>query len=142
MLRATYNLKYLDYWGAVLLICLLLQINLTLVFHFKVLSFLGSNHNLDAKKLKYNLVEKSYNAVMIALKEKDEHLKMNIVLKLSLDKPFKLKDLGTRTEAELSTYFKIVDLLVKENILCSLDDETYRFHSTLVENYFQEHIKN
>jgi hypothetical protein len=79
---------------------------------------------------------------MIALKEKDEHLKMNRVLKLSLDKPFKLKDLGTGTEAELSTYFKIVDLLVKENIFCSLDDGTYRFHSTLVENYFREYLKN
>ena len=132
-------MKYLDYWGVALLIYLHSQTNLTLVCHFKVLSFLGSNHNLDAKKLKFDDVQELYNNVMIALKGEDEYLKMDRVLNLSLVKPFKLKDLGTRTEAELSTYFKIVDLLVKENLLCRVG-VYYRLHSTLVKTFFQEYL--
>jgi len=66
---------------------------------------------------------------------------LNKILKLSLVRPFKLIDLENRTGPELSAYGKIVDLLVKENILCRIGG-FYRLHSTLVKTFLQEYLEN
>ena len=90
--------------------------------------------------MKLNDVKKRYMNVKVSLKKMDEHSKMDRVLKLSLKNSFELDDLDIKTEIELSDYVEIVDLLVKENLLCSIDDGSYRLHSTLVKSFLQENL--
>ncbi len=134
-------MKYLDYWAVALLIYLHSQTNLTLVFHFKVLSFLDSNHNLDAKKLKFDDVKERYMNVLNAFEEDKERNYLGRILKLSLKTQFQLEDLS-KTAIERKEALKVVNLLVKQNLLCSLGEGTYRLHSTLVKTFVKEYLEN
>jgi hypothetical protein len=111
------------------------------VFHFKVRSNLGFNLNLDAKKLKFNDVKERYMNVLNAFEEDKERNYLGRILKLSLKTQFQLEDLS-KTAIERKEALKVVNLLVKQNLLCSLGEGTYRLHSTLVKTFVKEYLEN
>ena len=87
--------------------------------------------------MKMDEIKVDYESVKDELVVVGEHAKMQIILKLSFKKPFTLDELQAKNEMERAEFKKIVNMLVKENILCHVG-YSYRLHSTSVKSYLNE----
>lgn len=93
---------------------------------------------VSKEKLFKRIWQKYVNVKLQLVNDDIELDELQRVLKMSIERnSFILEDLGTTT-AELKKVLKVIDSLVKENLLCHVEDGSYRLHSTLVASFISD----